>query len=88
MSGGIAYVLDRHDQFTSRCNLETFELEAVSAADDVAELRQMIEAHQSYTGSSIAADILADWDNAIRLFKKVMPTDYKRVLLEAADKAA
>ncbi len=88
MSGGIAYVLDRDNQFASRCNMETFELEPVTGDDDVAELRTMLESHHKFTRSSVAADLLADWDNALGLFKKVMPTDYKRVLLEAADKAA
>ena len=88
MSGGIAYVLDRDNQFASRCNMETFELESVTDDEDVAELRTMLESHHKFTRSTVAADLLADWDNALRLFKKVMPTDYKRVLLEAADKAA
>jgi glutamate synthase (NADPH/NADH) large chain len=50
--------------------------------DDVAELLEMIQLHQRYTGSTVAQRILDDWPAVLRQFVKVMPTDYKRVLME------
>jgi glutamate synthase (NADPH/NADH) large chain len=82
MSGGVAYVLDVDGEFKHRCNSETFDLESLTDKSDIAELKQMIESHQRYTQSTLADSILNDWDKQLKRFVKVMPTDYKRVLLE------
>jgi len=82
MSGGIAYVLDRDGDFLTRCNLGTVELEQMTAAGDIAELKQLIEQHLEATGSTVAKAILDDWENSLTQFVKVMPIDYKRVLAE------
>jgi len=84
MSGGIAYVLDRDGDFRKQCNTETFELEAVSAAEDLLELKTLISNHYEYTESPVAKAVLDDWENMLSQFVKVMPTDYKRVLAERA----
>lgn len=80
MSGGIAYVLDEANSLAEQCNKGTVNLEAVEDADDITELRQLIEKHLKYTGSAVAERILANWDVCLGQFVKVMPTDYKRVL--------
>jgi glutamate synthase (NADPH/NADH) large chain len=84
MSGGIAYVWNEAGDFKKSCNTETFELEPVSAAADVLELKQMIQKHADYTDSPVAKNILKHWEESIGKFVKVMPTDYKRVLAERA----
>ena len=84
MSGGIAYVWDRAGDFESKCNMGTFELEPVTADKDADELRAMIEKHEQHTGSSVAREILGNWESELARFKKVMPMDYKRVLAEMA----
>ena len=84
MSGGVAYVWDKDNDFASKCNAGTFELEAMEAEEDIAELRQLIENHARYTGSTVASEVLNNWTNELPRFKKVMPTDYKRVLMEMA----
>jgi hypothetical protein len=53
---------------------------------DAAELRALIEEHQSRTGSPVAQRLLEDFNPG--RFVKVMPRDYRRVLLEAAEKQA
>ncbi|QIQ87329.1 glutamate synthase large subunit [Erythrobacter sp.] len=62
---------------------------------DAERLRILVERHQLHTGSAVASELLADWDNALTKFVKVMPRDYKRALealeaerLEAASVAA
>src|SRR5690606_31121099 len=80
MSGGIAYVWDPRGDFESRCNLGTVGLEAVEEDEDISELRELIELHHEYTGSTVAARILDAWPAVLGEFVKVMPTDYKRVL--------
>jgi glutamate synthase (NADPH/NADH) large chain len=85
MSGGIAYVWDPNDAFLPNCNLDTVELEAVEDEADIAELKELVEKHQNYTGSDVAAGILDHWDTSLKQFKKVMPIDYKRALRELAE---
>src|SRR5215471_16529586 len=82
MSGGIAYVWDVNKDFASKCNTGTVDLEAVEEDEDIVELREMIELHKEYTGSTVATQILDEWPMSIKQFVKVMPTDYKRVLAE------
>ncbi len=82
MSGGIAYIHDPHDRFLANCNLGMVELEKVVADEDLAELRELIEKHQMHTGSTVAANLLNNWEETVPQFVKVMPTDYKRVLDE------
>ncbi|MCB2154666.1 glutamate synthase large subunit [bacterium] len=82
MSGGIAYVYDPHDQFRIRCNTEMVDLESPEEAEDIATIRRLLENHVRYTDSTVGGRILADWENKSAKFVKVMPRDYKRVLLE------
>ena len=84
MSGGVAYVYDPNDEFLPNCNLELIDLEHVEAPEDQAELKRMIENHLKYTGSEVAKGILDNWSQAVELFRKVMPVDYKRALAEMA----
>jgi len=82
MSGGIAYVYDPEDNLEQLCNLDTFELEKLEVKEDIDELKLLIENHSTHTDSAVAKKILKDWKRELNLFKKVMPTDYKRVLQE------
>ena len=51
---------------------------------DEAVLRGKIEKHLRYTGSVRAKQILDDWRVYLPKFVKVMPTEYRRALLEIA----
>jgi glutamate synthase (NADPH/NADH) large chain len=51
---------------------------------DEAALRGKIEKHLRYTGSARAKQILDDWSEYLPKFVKVMPTEYRRALLEIA----
>jgi len=88
MSGGVAYIYDPQDEFLQNCNMEMVELERLEEEADIAELRELIQKHQTYTGSTVAADILENWETAITQFRKVMPVDYKRALQEMAREEA
>jgi glutamate synthase domain-containing protein 3 len=81
MSGGIAYVLDEHARFPSRCNQQMVELEALEP-DDVELVHALISKHVQYTGSDLGGRVLDGWKALVRKFVKVMPVDYKRVLAE------
>ncbi|HEY1021735.1 MAG TPA: hypothetical protein VGE06_05455, partial [Flavisolibacter sp.] len=80
MSGGIAYVYDVKGTFTTLCNKEMVDLDPVDSTD-AAEVKQMIEDHYRYTGSTVARFVLDDFENQVKNFIKVFPKDYKKVLL-------
>ncbi|MGH2633730.1 MAG: glutamate synthase-related protein, partial [Tepidiformaceae bacterium] len=82
MSGGIAFVLDEDGTFASRCNLQMVLLEALDEPEDLELVRGLIDRHHDYTDSSVAERLLADWPNIAAKFVKVMPVEYRRVLLE------
>ena len=86
MSGGVAYILDEAGDFAVRCNTEMVGLETLDDESEIAEIKQLITKHAEYTDSNKAKTVLADWDNNVSKFVKVMPRDYKRVL-EAIQKA-
>ena len=88
MSGGIAFVYDKDDDFHIRFNDGMADLEPVQEPEDIAVLKGLIEDHRNYTGSTPATEILADWDAALKRFKKIMPRDYRRVLKERKLRAA
>ena len=82
MSGGIAYVWDTAGNFSESCNHEMVDLERVEDEEETEELRGLIENHHRYTGSTVAEQILSQWESVLPQFVKVMPTDYKRYLEE------
>ena len=89
MSGGVAYVYDPQGQLADRCNMESIGLESL-ADGDIRELKQLLANHVQFTGSEVAKQMLEDFQCAMQVFVKVMPTDYKRVLeqREASQAAA
>jgi glutamate synthase (NADPH) large chain len=84
MSGGIAYVYDPAGEFADRVNYNMVQLEDLTA-DDVSFLQETVLRHRDLTGSPVAARILDAWGNESNKFRKVMPTDYKRVLTVMED---
>jgi glutamate synthase (NADPH) large chain len=81
MSGGVAYVLDEQGDFAKyRCNHELVGLEKVEAEADIKQLRELIENHAKFTGSTVAQRILDNWEATLAKFIKIMPHDYKRAL--------
>jgi len=87
MSGGIAYVYDVRGKFAGQCNRQMVELDPVEAGD-IAELKDMIQRHYAYTGSTVAKFVLDDFDNQLQHFVKVFPADYKKVLRAATPSTA
>ncbi|MDE5997721.1 MAG: glutamate synthase subunit alpha, partial [Muribaculaceae bacterium] len=77
MSGGVAYVYDPERTFDYFCNMEMVELSLVDELSDARELHRLISAHYRHTRSPLAARILDDWDNAVKDFIQVMPTEFK-----------
>ncbi|WP_324749415.1 glutamate synthase large subunit [Sphingomonas sp. LY54] len=79
MSGGIAYVHDPDGRLEAQCNGAGVELGPVEDAD---ALRTLIERHCAATGSAKARALLDDWPRTLAAFVQVMPTEYRRALLD------
>ena len=82
MSGGVAYIYDPNGEFPAKCNMEMVELEKFVDEADINQVRDLLAQHFSFTGSRLASTILNSWESALTKFVKVMPVDYRRVLLE------
>jgi glutamate synthase (NADPH/NADH) large chain len=81
MSGGVSYVLDEAGDFKRRCNLGMVDLEPLVDVEDVELVKDLLSRHIRYTQSAVAARLLVNWERTRERFVKVMPKDYKRVLL-------
>ncbi|MGE4488691.1 MAG: glutamate synthase large subunit [Kiritimatiellales bacterium] len=85
MSGGVAYVLDEQGDFIeNRCNPEMVDFDPLEE-EDADFLRDRVEKHAELTGSPKAKRLLADWDNTLSKFIKIIPVDYKKALAIIAD---
>ncbi|MEV6068309.1 glutamate synthase large subunit [Nocardia sp. NPDC052001] len=84
MSGGIAYIYNPNGTFEKNLNGELVDLEQLSA-EETSWLRDTISQHRDETGSAVAERILGDWSQQVNHFVKVMPRDYKKVLLAISE---
>jgi len=81
MSGGIAYVIDEDRDLYMKLNKELVSSEAVTSKYDVLELKQIIEDHVKNTNSAKGKIILDNFEEYLPKFKKILPHDYKRMLM-------
>ena len=56
--------------------------------NDGSRLRWLVEQHLHYTNSARAREILANWEESVTKFVKVMPTEFRRALRELAAEQA
>ncbi len=73
MTGGVAYVLDQHDQFPGRYNPELIKHERLSEPAEITFIQSLIYRHLEETESQRAWEILADWPGHLAKFWKVSP---------------
>ncbi|HEU4935098.1 MAG TPA: glutamate synthase large subunit, partial [Vicinamibacterales bacterium] len=84
MSGGIAYVVDDDGLFARRCNRGMVDIESLEEDEDIDFVRSMIGRHAAITGSVRAAYLLTVWSSTAARIIKVVPRDYKRILMAEA----
>ena len=77
MTGGVAFLLDEEGDLERRINQETVTIEALNTAEQEALLKPLLEAHLEATGSSRAAQVLADWPSWRARFKVLVPPSEK-----------
>ncbi len=91
MSGGVAYIWDREDDFRLRLNDNhgLIVLERVTEARDIEALKTLVENHQRHTRSDRAAAILQHWEEALPQFVKVVSLEFRRAqAAQEAEKAS
>ncbi|MFK7932146.1 MAG: glutamate synthase large subunit [Saprospiraceae bacterium] len=81
MSGGMAYVYNADKSFDKKVNPEMVDLDPLEEEDFI-RLKNLIHNHYRFTTSEVAMRILNNWDTEKLFFTKVMPRDYKAVLLK------
>lgn len=82
MSGGVAYVWNKNNNFDYFCNMDMVELSLIEESSYRKELHELIHQHWLYTGSKLARTMLDDWSRYVEKFIQVVPIEYKRVLQE------
>ena len=81
MSGGVAYVLDMQPEL---CNRDLVELEKLEDAAEQDEVKAIVERHLEFTGSPLAKRLLDTWEDTVQRFTKVIPREYKAMMLNIA----
>ena len=82
MSGGVAYVLDLNHDLYLRLNKQLVSMSEVSDSHDALFLKSLVEKHAKETGSVLAKKIAGDFDSYLPHFKKIVPNDYHRMMVE------
>ncbi len=79
MSGGILYVYDPKDTIDACINYEIV-IQDQMLSEDQENVKKMIEAHFGFTGSPLALEILTDWNQQKKWFKKIIAPQYQAIL--------
>ncbi|MDR3365453.1 MAG: glutamate synthase large subunit [Prevotellaceae bacterium] len=87
MSGGVAYVWNKEQNFDFFCNMEMVELSLVDETADRNELKDLLKKHLHYTGSPLAKRMLDSWSEMVEQFIKVTPIEYKKILHDRKSEA-
>ena len=88
MSGGQAYVLDLRPEAVNVPALAAGELALAPLGEEDAVLVEgLLRAHHEETGSTRAAELLADLPASLTRFTRVVPTEYDRMLATLASAA-
>lgn len=85
MSGGIAYVYNPNGTFEKNLSVDQAEAVEALSGDDFTWLHDIVARHRDETGSAVAERILGDWSQQVNHFVKVMPREYKKVLLAISE---
>ena len=82
MSGGIAYVLDLNHDLYLRLNKQLVSMSEITDSHDVNILKSIIQKHAKETDSKLAKKIIDNFDSYLPHFKKIIPNDYHKMMIE------
>ena len=75
MTGGHAYILDEDGTLEHKLNYSYVYARRLVGEEEIEELRNLIEKHYKYTNSPRAKDILANFEEYLGKFWKVIPLE-------------
>ena len=75
MTGGMAFVYDPLDQFEKKVNAESVIWQRPETNYWIEELKSMIKKHLVETNSSVAKEILENFENELKNFYQVCPKE-------------
>jgi glutamate synthase domain-containing protein 3 len=78
MTGGVAYITEWR-----QINADSVVAREVPA-EDAAELHALVTEHHRRTGSTRAAEMLQDWDKALKKFRQLVPVAVTQAVAEPA----
>ncbi|WP_195428168.1 glutamate synthase large subunit [Clostridium sp. D46t1_190503_E9] len=87
MSGGIAYIYNKNNNFNSNLNKEMVEIEKLDDSD-IDKVKSLIEEHVEATDSNLGMQLLLNWSIESNKFLKVVPNDYKKIITLIDEKKA
>ncbi|MCR1950069.1 glutamate synthase large subunit [Clostridium sp. DSM 100503] len=87
MSGGIAYIYNKNNNFNSNLNKEMVEIEKLDDSD-IDKVKSLIEEHVEATDSNLGTQLLLNWSIESNKFLKVVPNDYKKIITLIDEKKA
>ena len=73
-------MLDGNHELYKKLNKSLVSMSEVNDKYDRQELRTILEDYVKETGSLKASEILADFDQSVTLFKKIIPNDYAKMM--------
>ncbi|MCU0530246.1 MAG: glutamate synthase-related protein, partial [Cyanobium sp. Prado107] len=80
MTGGVAFILDEDGRLADRVNSDTVALTELTTSEQEAMLKPLLERHLECTGSTRAAQILADWPSWKSRFRLLVPPSEKAAM--------
>jgi len=80
MTGGVAFILDEDARLADRVNPDTVALTELTTSEQEAMLKPLLERHLECTGSTRAAQILADWPSWKSRFRLLVPPSEKAAM--------
>nr|WP_269140116.1 glutamate synthase large subunit [Aeromicrobium terrae] len=89
MSGGTAYVLDLDASLVNPDMVELRPVDGPDVTDEArAALHELVQKHHQETGSTVAEQLLGDWERALGRFTEIMPVNYRKILEAQAEAEA
>jgi glutamate synthase (ferredoxin) len=80
MSGGIAYIFDENGETPANCNTDMVSLQELCEPEEIDFVKTMLLRHLDATQSTFAQRVLANWDESLPKFVRVVPNDYGRMI--------
>lgn len=80
MSGGYSFVYDAEGYLQKRINMELVEVSALQDEEDEAFVQRQLQEHMRLTRSTVAAQILENWNVEKSRFLSIVPSAYRALI--------